>query len=214
MEDTLIHYGVKGMKWGVRRTPEQLGHKVQQMRNMSDSERKRYAKQRIKERGAEQAIKDEDKRRKIRRCVTSGATMVSHLGLGGITMGAFFSGNVPLAAAAGAGWIAGLGGSRAISSRGDANASKNIQTIARVSGLDKKMKSRAKEHEKERKNKSSNFTNQMMRDHMRIHDQSIQQALYDSQLFNDQAMQAHNMAMQSHFDSMNAINMSTSIGMF
>lgn len=24
----LIHYGVKGMKWGVRRTPEQLGHKA------------------------------------------------------------------------------------------------------------------------------------------------------------------------------------------
>lgn len=23
----LLHYGVKGMKWGVRRTPEQLGHK-------------------------------------------------------------------------------------------------------------------------------------------------------------------------------------------
>ena len=23
----LYHYGVKGMKWGVRRTPEQLGHK-------------------------------------------------------------------------------------------------------------------------------------------------------------------------------------------
>lgn len=22
----LLHYGVKGMKWGVRRTPEQLGH--------------------------------------------------------------------------------------------------------------------------------------------------------------------------------------------
>lgn len=23
----LLHYGVKGMKWGVRRTPEELGHK-------------------------------------------------------------------------------------------------------------------------------------------------------------------------------------------
>lgn len=26
MEETLLHYGIKGMKWGVRRTPEQLGH--------------------------------------------------------------------------------------------------------------------------------------------------------------------------------------------
>lgn len=25
-QEYLIHYGVKGMKWGIRRTPEQLGH--------------------------------------------------------------------------------------------------------------------------------------------------------------------------------------------
>jgi len=26
MDSKLYHYGVKGMRWGVRRTPEQLGH--------------------------------------------------------------------------------------------------------------------------------------------------------------------------------------------
>lgn len=28
MDDAIYHYGVKGMRWGVRRTPAQLGHKV------------------------------------------------------------------------------------------------------------------------------------------------------------------------------------------
>ena len=28
MDDVLVHYGVKGMKWGIRRTPAQLGHDI------------------------------------------------------------------------------------------------------------------------------------------------------------------------------------------
>lgn len=35
--DELMHYGVKGMKWGVRRTPEQLGHK-QKSKKSTDSD--------------------------------------------------------------------------------------------------------------------------------------------------------------------------------
>lgn len=31
-QDYLEHYGIKGMKWGVRRTPEQLGHYIEKQR--------------------------------------------------------------------------------------------------------------------------------------------------------------------------------------
>lgn len=30
--DVLEHYGIKGMKWGIRRTPEQLGHKTEKLK--------------------------------------------------------------------------------------------------------------------------------------------------------------------------------------
>ena len=45
----LIHYGVKGMKWGVRRTPAQLGHRrkpkkiAKRSRKSPESEKKKSA---------------------------------------------------------------------------------------------------------------------------------------------------------------------------
>ena len=38
----LMHHGIKGMKWGVRRTPEQLGHR--KVSTKSDSVEERYSK--------------------------------------------------------------------------------------------------------------------------------------------------------------------------
>lgn len=39
--NVIAHHGIKGMKWGVRRTPEQLGHKIRSsFRPKSKSENK------------------------------------------------------------------------------------------------------------------------------------------------------------------------------
>ena len=40
-----IHFGIKGMKWGVRRTPEQLGHKIpHSTRRAAAKDAKEYAR--------------------------------------------------------------------------------------------------------------------------------------------------------------------------
>lgn len=46
-KDFLAHYGVKGMKWGVRRTPEQLGYKTYQARKGDVTLQKGHTFQRI-----------------------------------------------------------------------------------------------------------------------------------------------------------------------
>ena len=45
-QDELYHYGIKGMKWGVIRTAEQLGHIVKSAKSLYDSHK---AKKRAKE---------------------------------------------------------------------------------------------------------------------------------------------------------------------
>lgn len=48
-QDELYHYGIKGMKWGVIRTEEQLGHIVKSAKSLYDSHK---AKKRAKEEAA------------------------------------------------------------------------------------------------------------------------------------------------------------------
>ncbi len=69
-ENELYHHGIKGMKWGVRRTPEQLGHKRmrfrdRQRRNESDEEYKERMKQRAQERKAKAESQARIKQKKL-----------------------------------------------------------------------------------------------------------------------------------------------------
>lgn len=58
--DVLVHYGVKGQKWGIRRTPEQLGHKASP-KHRDATGRRDYASARIAYR-REKKKEDYDKR--------------------------------------------------------------------------------------------------------------------------------------------------------
>lgn len=78
--DYLEHYGVKGMKWGVRRTPEQLGHtlaarkkKIAKLLGDARKKSKRKAEKKKKERAkakekkaAKKAKKEEETEEQIR----------------------------------------------------------------------------------------------------------------------------------------------------
>ena len=44
MAEEIWHHGIKGMKWGVRRTPEQLGHRTKSKRTKMDNTHEDYKK--------------------------------------------------------------------------------------------------------------------------------------------------------------------------
>ena len=59
-ENQLTHHGIKGMKWGVRRTPKQLGHKTSSMKKKKPSLTERFQekkKLKAKQKAAENARK-------------------------------------------------------------------------------------------------------------------------------------------------------------
>lgn len=82
MENELMHYGVKGMKWGVRRTPAQLGHDLMKKhkensaarREKYDSKRRARAQREIEKAGSkERALTKIDRHADNRGLVKKGA---------------------------------------------------------------------------------------------------------------------------------------------
>lgn len=64
MYDELCHYGIPGMKWGVRRTPEELGHRKVSSNRKKDSSIK---KDRKKARKNRRILSDADLESRIKR---------------------------------------------------------------------------------------------------------------------------------------------------
>lgn len=64
-QDELYHYGIKGMKWGVRRTAEQLGHVVKNKAKKGYEFTKKAVKTRKAAKRAKEAAKLAEQRAKI-----------------------------------------------------------------------------------------------------------------------------------------------------
>lgn len=91
----LYHHGIKGQKWGVRRTPIELGHRPKATinRNMRKKGREDYARARIMTTGSRrEAVRSENKRRN---------EMLIKKGIGFISNQALSAGISTIAATAG-----------------------------------------------------------------------------------------------------------------
>lgn len=85
--DYFKHYGVKGMKWGVRRTPEQLGHKPKKPKWNKKQVRFRLTK----EKGFDIPV-PQVKNKKLQSAINYGARcMEPFLSPGGLLVGAIIA---------------------------------------------------------------------------------------------------------------------------
>lgn len=67
MNDVILHYGVKGMKWGVRRTPEQLGHTTKKISGASNKTKGITTKTTTSTKTKLNSYSDEELQRRINR---------------------------------------------------------------------------------------------------------------------------------------------------
>ena len=86
----LYHHGIKGMKWGIRRTPAQLGHDIRRNRNehrvLKNKQRDRYRREQAsravaKAGSKEKAIKKIDTGEKIKSSLKRGAAFLAASGI-------------------------------------------------------------------------------------------------------------------------------------
>lgn len=68
-EDFLEHYGVKGQRWGVRRTPEQLGHKGKSTIKRIMAKLKKSSAKKKKQKAKKEQESDEEIKKKVLKSV-------------------------------------------------------------------------------------------------------------------------------------------------